>query len=66
MDEFDLHRVNRCRRQIEQGITPDEDLITLLDYMQTLADFPDTLTEVTAEIPWPDEPTCPAMAGEST
>ncbi len=56
MDEFDLHRVNRCRRQIDQGQTPDDDLSVLLAYMQDLADFPTTLTEIVDQIPWPAEP----------
>lgn len=56
MNAFDLRRVNKCRRQIDQGVTPDDDLQTLLAYQQTLADFPATLTAIVDPIPWPEEP----------
>lgn len=65
MDEFDLSRVNRCRREIEMGQTPTDELQTLLAYMQELADFPATLTAVVDPIPWPVPPVDPSAGGQA-
>lgn len=55
MDAFEW-RISRHHREIALGIDPTDDLNALHAYMQALADFPSTLTEITASIPWPEEP----------
>lgn len=55
MDAFEW-RIERFNREVRLGITSADDIDTLDNYMQTLADFPETFTEVVDDIPWPAEP----------